>query len=87
MVAYLGDVAESSPLGGKQAATKQAGSWQSRLFDDEPQPEWVEVDANRVKVEGVRDFGGCWKPIVAPPVCSRSMSENGRAVAQRWYGG
>ncbi len=60
MVAYLGDVAESSRLGVKQAATKQAGSWQSRLFDDEPQPEWVEVDANRVKVEGVRDFGGCW---------------------------
>jgi len=60
VVAYLGDVAESSRLGVKQAATKQAGSWQSRLFDDEPQPEWVEVDANRVKVEGVRDFGGCW---------------------------
>lgn len=60
MVAYLGDVAESSRLVVKQAATKRLGSWQSRLFDDEPQPEWVEVDANRIKVEGVRDFGGCW---------------------------
>jgi len=60
VVAYLGDVAESSRLGVKQAATKQLGSWQRRLFDDEPQPEWVEVDANRIKVEGVRDFGGCW---------------------------
>jgi len=60
VVAYLGDVAESSRLGVKQAATKQAGSWQSRLFDDKPQPEWVEVDSNRIKVEGVRDFGGCW---------------------------
>lgn len=60
MVAYLGDVAESARLGVKQAATKQAGSWQSRLFDDDLQPEWVEVDTNRIKVAGVRDFGGCW---------------------------
>lgn len=60
MVAYLGDVAEASRLGVKQAAAQRDGSWQSRLFDDELQPEWVEVDSNRVKVEGVRDFGGCW---------------------------
>jgi transposase len=60
VVAYLGDVAEASRLGVKQAAVQWAGSWQSRLFDDEPQPEWVEVDSNRIKVEGVRDFGGCW---------------------------
>ena len=60
VVAYLGDVAEESRLGVKQAATQRNGSWQSRLFDDEPQSEWVEVDANRIKVEGVRDFGGCW---------------------------
>lgn len=60
VVAYLGDVAEASRLGVKQAAVQRDGSWQSRLFDDEPQPEWVEVDSNRVKVEGVRDFGGCW---------------------------
>ena len=60
VVAYLGDVAEESRLGVKQAATQRNGSWQSRLFDDEPQPEWVEIDANRIKVEGVRDFGGCW---------------------------
>ena len=60
VVAYLGDVAETTRLGVKQAAASQPGSWQSRLFDDDPQPEWVEVDSNRVKVEGVRDFGGCW---------------------------
>ena len=60
MVAYLGDVAETSRLGVKQAATNQVGSWQSRLFDDGLEPEWVEVDTNRLKVEGVHDFGGCW---------------------------
>ena len=60
VVAYLGDVAETSRLGVKQAATNQVGSWQSRLFDDGLEPEWVEVDTNRLKVEGVHDFGGCW---------------------------
>ena len=60
MVAYLGDVAETSRLGVKQAATNQVGSWQSRLFDDGLEPEWVEVASNRLKVEGVHDFGGCW---------------------------
>ncbi|MCX5991072.1 MAG: hypothetical protein NTZ04_01880, partial [Chloroflexi bacterium] len=60
VVAYLGDVAETSRLGVKQAATNQVGSWQSRLFEDGLEPEWVEVDTNRLKVEGVHDFGGCW---------------------------
>ena len=43
-----------------QAATNRIGSWQSRLFDEEVEPEWVEVDTKRVRVERVRDFGGCW---------------------------
>ena len=60
VVAYLGDVAEASRLGVKQAANNQAGSWQSRLFDEGAEPEWVEVDTKRLKLEGVRDFGGCW---------------------------
>ena len=60
VVAYLGDVAEASRLGVKQAANNQAGSWQSRLFDEGAEPEWVEVDTRRLKVEGVRDFGGSW---------------------------
>ncbi len=60
VVAYLGDIEEPVCLGVKQAATDQTGSWQSRLFDEEPEPEWVEVDTRRLRVEGVRDFGGCW---------------------------
>ena len=36
------------------------GSWQSRFFDEEGEPEWVEVDTKRVRVEKVRDFGGFW---------------------------
>lgn len=60
VVAYLGDVSERRRLGIEQAARGATGSWQSRLFDEEGEPEWVEVDSKRVWVEGVRDFGGCW---------------------------
>src|SRR3990172_1016327 len=60
VIAYLGEIAKFTALGIKQAATGQVGSWQSRLFDEDGAPEWVEVDTKRVWVEGVRDFGGCW---------------------------
>ncbi len=60
VVAYLGDVTEAERLGVEQAAKGQKSSWQKRLFDEELEPEWVEVDTNRVQVELVRDFGGCW---------------------------
>lgn len=60
VVAYLGDIAEAPRLGVKQLATDQVGSWQGRLFDEGPEPEWVEVDTRRLRVEGVREFGGCW---------------------------
>ena len=60
VVAYLGDVSEGNRLGMQQAASGTTGSWQNRLFDEEGEPEWVEVDTRRVRVEGVRDFGGYW---------------------------
>ena len=60
VVAYLGDMTPGERNGVMQAATNRVGSWQSRLFDEEGEPEWVEVDAKRVRVERVRDFGGCW---------------------------
>ena len=60
IVAYLGDVSEGRRVGVQQAARGATGSWQSRLLDEEGEPEWVEVDTKRVRVERVRDFGGCW---------------------------
>src|SRR3989337_3543083 len=60
VVAYLGEMERAACLGMKQAAMDRPGSWQSRLFDEEGEPEWVEVDSKRVRVEGVRDFGGYW---------------------------
>jgi transposase len=60
VVAYLGDMAESKRLGLQQVAKGIKDSWQSRLFDEDGEPEWVEVDTSRVRVEGVREFGGLW---------------------------
>ena len=60
VVAYLGGLSERKRVGVQQAARGASGLWQSRLFDEEGEPEWVEVDTNRVRVERVRDFGGCW---------------------------
>jgi transposase len=60
VVSYVGNVGEAKRLGVQQAAKGEAGSWQSRLFDEEGGPEWVEVDTRRVHAERVRDFGGYW---------------------------
>ena len=56
----MGDVGEAKRLGVQQAAKGEGYSWQSRLFDEVGEPEWVEVDARRVRVDRVRDFGGYW---------------------------
>jgi len=60
VVAYLGDINQSECQGMKRAAEEKKGYWQSRLFDAEGEPEWVEVDTKRVRVARVRDFGGYW---------------------------
>lgn len=60
VISYLGNVGEGKRLGVQQTGRGEAGSWQSRLFDEEGQPEWVEVDTKRVRAERVRDFGDYW---------------------------
>jgi transposase len=59
VVAYLGQLDERGRLGVKAAAEDRRRSRQKRLFDD-VEPQWVEVDASRVRVENCRDFGGPW---------------------------
>lgn len=58
-VAYLGEMDEAGRLGVKRAAEGNRGSREGRLFD-ETEPEWVEVDTKRVRVERTRAFGGPW---------------------------
>ena len=60
VVTYLGDINQAEGVGVKQAAEEKQGYWQSRLFDAEGEPDWVEVDTKRVQVGRVRDFGGYW---------------------------
>jgi hypothetical protein len=58
-IAYLGVVGPGERLGVKLAAEDQTGNAQGSLFDD-AEPEWVEVDTKRVRVERTRQFGGAW---------------------------
>ena len=63
-VAWLGKLKDAECAGVKQAAEggKKSSFAQLQLFDheDNPEPEWVEVDAARVRVENQLDFGGAW---------------------------
>ncbi len=63
-VAWLGKLKESERAGVKQAAEggKKSPYAQLQLFDheDNPEPEWVEVDTARVRVENQLEFGGAW---------------------------
>ena len=58
IVAYLGNVEAAAREGVAQAArgvrTHQPG------LEETEAPEWVEVDAKRLRVERVREFGGPW---------------------------
>lgn len=56
-IAYLGVMEPGARAGMKLAADDQAGHAQGFLFDE---PEWVEVDTKRVRVERTRGFGGAW---------------------------
>jgi transposase len=58
VVAWLGEMDESGRLGVEHAAEGTPG-FQQNLFE-KAEPEWVEIDIKRVRVEHVVDFGGPW---------------------------
>jgi transposase len=64
VVAYLGQLKDAERRGvGRAAEGKRKSPYrQLRLFDGDGghQPEWVEVDAAKVRVENELDFGGPW---------------------------
>lgn len=57
VVAYLGELDEAGRIGVQQAA--QASEPPGWLFES-VEPQWVEVDLKRVRVECARQFGGVW---------------------------
>ncbi len=59
VVAYLGQLDEAGRLGVAHAAQDRGEDGQGLLFD-ESEPEWVEVDAARIRVERCKEFGGPW---------------------------
>ncbi len=59
VVAYLGEMDAAGRLGLHQQAAGPAAVAQRRLFGD-VEPQWVEVDLNRIAVERKRTFGGPW---------------------------
>jgi hypothetical protein len=59
VVAYLGERDEAGRLGMKDAAEGHKGQEQGRLFAEAAR-RWVEVDADQVRVENGRAFGGMW---------------------------
>jgi transposase len=60
VVAYLGEIGQAERTGVKQAVEGKQSYWQSRLFEEENEPEWMEVDTRHVRVGNVRDFGSYW---------------------------
>jgi transposase len=58
-VAYLGQLDQQERLGIRQAAEGDPQGYQKHLFDD-VEPQWVEVDLKRVRVERCLEFGGPW---------------------------
>jgi transposase len=59
IVAWLGQLDEAGRLGVREAALERSGDTQQTLFEG-PKPQWVEVNAAAVRVEGCRQFGGPW---------------------------
>jgi len=59
IVAYLGKRDAKGRIGVLDAAQGKGRARQRDLFEDS-EPEWVEVDASRVRVERGREFGGPW---------------------------
>jgi len=61
VVAYLGAMDEAGRLGVKAAAGGSGMTdGEARLFEPSVEPRWVTVDAARMRVARIRDFGGPW---------------------------
>jgi transposase len=60
-IAYLGQLDEAGRLGVQKAVDPRTPSSQMQLFaESETEPEFVEIDRTRVRVENCLSFGGPW---------------------------
>jgi len=58
-VAWLGELDKAGRLGIEKFVKRNPESQQS-LLEEFPEPEWVEVNVNGIRVENIKDFGGPW---------------------------
>ena len=58
-VAWLGELDKAGRLGIEKYTKKNTES-QQELFKTDPEPEWVEVNVNGIRVENIKDFGSPW---------------------------
>lgn len=59
VVAWLGELNKAGRLG-VEKVVKGSQCTQQNLFQEDTEPEWVEVNTKGVRVENIRDFGGPW---------------------------
>ena len=59
VVSWLGELDKAGRLGIEGVAKRRHGH-QQNLFEENPEPQWVEVNVKGVRVENIRDFGGPW---------------------------
>ncbi len=88
VVAWLGKLDEAGRLGIKQAADEESSSSQRTLFpESDTEPEWVEVDVKKLRVENLRHFGGPWlaleliRKLELDPFLQRVMPRGRETVA------
>lgn len=60
VVAWLGRIDEQGRLGVQQAADGSSEESRQKTLFAEPQPRWVQINTNAVRVEKPRQFGGPW---------------------------
>jgi transposase len=58
-VAWIGELDKAGRLGIEKVA-KGSSSCQLKLFEQDTEPEWVEVNVKAIRVENIREFGGPW---------------------------
>ena len=81
VVAYLGEIDEH----GRMALPSANGAYQQSLYETR-EPQWVEVDLARVRVERTRDFGGPWlgytlvQRVALPRVLEDALPKDGADI-------
>lgn len=59
IVSWLGELDKAGRLGIQETVQGHPGV-QQKLFEENTEPEWVEVNVSGVRVENIKDFGGPW---------------------------